>query len=122
LDPPSFSTLATPLALRRVQKEFSVVEADDQQIEICRPMNLKFFINVERELNSINPLLPKGGFTSPPSVFPGKIFLPSELCSTLLGIPKQMKSTHFAKNRMTVSPLGHVWSVPEHIEQISAKE
>ena len=30
-----------------------------------------------------------------------------------------MKKTHFAENRITGSPLGHVWSVAEHVRQLS---
>jgi len=44
-----------------------------------------------------NPLLPKGGGLQ-----------------ELLRIPKQMENAHFAENRITGVPLGHVWSVMEH--------
>jgi len=36
----------------------------------------------------------------------------------LLCIPKQMENTHFDANRVTVMPMGRVWSVLERIRQI----
>ena len=67
---------------------------------------------------SINPLLPKWGGASgapPPLFLTNNFFLLSKLCSVLLRIPKQMENEHFAENLITGVPLGHVWSVVEHI-------
>jgi len=41
------------------------------------------------------------------------------MCSALLHIPEQIENTHFGENCIIRTPLGHVWSVVEHIRQIS---
>jgi len=57
-----------------------------------------------------------GGLQNPPLCFSRIIFA----FKIMLRAFTEMENAHFAENRITRVPLGHVWSVVEHIWQISA--